>query len=177
MGREFVCKIKVDLPASAASEDADAIKNLTISCLQHGLAGILLLEPIDEALVADAAALFRGRYSDRLPDVKWSDLVTTVRVGTALAFGVYPSLEAADSTIVAKGYRLELAFWARGSIPAEWLDYVIFRFPHWHCRLDYVEYESCEGYIEYRDGKVTRKSADFPKEGEPLRFANLAIET
>jgi hypothetical protein len=103
-------------------------------------------------------------------------LVTTITVGTALAFGVYPSLEAADSTIVAKGHRLELAFWARKSIPTEWLDYVIFRFPHWHCRLDYVEYESCEGYIEYRDGKVTKQSADFPKEGEPYRFANLAIE-
>src|ERR1039458_9967643 len=98
MGREFVCKIRVELPESAASGDAVAIKNLTISCLQHGLAGTLLLEPIDETLVADAAALFRGRYSDRLPDVKWSDLVTTVRVGTALAFGVYPSLESADSS-------------------------------------------------------------------------------
>jgi hypothetical protein len=177
MGREFDCKIKVELPDSATSGDAVTIKNLTISCLQHGLAGILLLEPTDEALVADAAALFRGRYSDRLPDVKWSELVTTITVGTALAFGVYPSLEAADLTIVAKAYSLELAFWARGSIPAEWLDYVIFRFPHWHCRLDYVEYESCEGYIEYRDGKVTRKSADFPQSGEPLRLANLAIET
>src|SRR5450759_4452546 len=100
MSRDYVCKITVSLPESATEEDATAIKNLSISCLQYGLAGILLLKPIDEKLMTEVVTRFRDRYLSKLPDVDWSDPVKAVTVGMAGMFGVYPSLEAADSIIV-----------------------------------------------------------------------------
>ena len=176
MSREYVCKITVSLPESATEEDAKAIKNLSISCLQYGLAGILLLKPIDEKLMTEVVTRFRDRYLSKLPDVDWSDPVKAVTVGMAGMFGAYPSLEAADSIIVVTPGSLQIKYWARNVIPDGWLDYVIMRFPHWCCRVDYVEYESCEGYIEYRDGRFTSKSAEFPEEGKPCKFANLVVE-
>ena len=176
MSREYVCKIKVSIPESATEEDAKAIKNLSISCLQYGLAGILLLKPIDEKVMMEEVTRFRDRYLSKLPDVDWSDPVKVVTVGMAGMFGAYPSLEAADSMIVVTPGSLQIKYWARNVIPDGWLDYVIMRFPHWCCRVDYVEYESCEGYIEYRDGRFTSKSAEFPEEGKQCRFANLVVE-